>query len=146
MNLVFNLNRRASAADITRWVDVDGLRRNCHGRHGNTGCFYHNGNYYQDNATLTVNFSPVICLNQAIQGTAAESDARAHEEMHYRDFLRISVDFERQLRQAVRRSDTQIDVRYEWFLYDLCLASSQVHRQIGAQVEICLSPSGSRPR
>ena len=141
MRLVF----QGHANSRTVPVALSDLGRRCQGRHGNTGCFQHHGTWSEDNGVLTVQFQPTIYLNNELTGQA-RTDALQHEQRHYSDFRRQAVLLQRAIAGAIRaRRDPQMDARWSWFLYDLCRDSAAFHRSIGAPVEICMQPSGTRP-
>jgi hypothetical protein len=92
-----------------------------------------------------VTFDPVILLNADLTGTALR-DAEAHERRHFQDFQRRAVALNRALTSAVQQRRPEMESRWQWFLHDLCTDSHDFHASIGAQVEICFSPAGVRPR
>jgi len=141
MRLVFQGHTNSRTVPVA----VSDLGRRCRGRHGDTGCFVHLGTWTENNGVLTVRFQPTIYLNNALSGSA-RTNALQHEQRHYSDFRRRATQMQRALTAEIRaRRDPQMDVRWRWFLYDLCLDSAAFHRSIGAPVEICFQPSGSRP-
>ncbi len=141
MRLVFQGHTRSRTVPVA----VSDLGRRCRGRHGNTGCFRHLGNWTENNGVLTVQFQPTIYINNALTG-AARTSALQHEQRHYTDFRRRAVQLQSALARAVRaRRDPQMGARWTWFLHDLCTDSAAFHRSIGATVEICMQPSVSRP-
>jgi hypothetical protein len=130
-------------------VALENLGRHCQ-QHRNTGCFRHHGRWTQNNNVLTVTFRPTIYLNSALSGDAL-TDAQAHEQRHYDDFLSRAIqlrsDLDRITRQRRRQQqDPEMRIRWRWFLYDLCRDSRAYHRSIGSPVEICITPASSRPR
>ena len=141
MRLVFQGHTRSRTIP----VPAANLGRNCRGRHGNTGCFVHNGSWTENNGVLTVQFQPTIYLNSALTGSA-RSDALQHEQHHYQDFRRRATQLQRSLTASIRgRRDPQMNARWAWFLYDICTDSASFHRRLGATVEICMPPSSTRP-
>ena len=141
MRLVFQGHTRSQ----TFSVSVSVLGRRCRGRHGDTGCFYHHGNWTENNGVLTVSFNPTIYINSALTGRA-RSDALSHEQRHYRDFRTRATRMQQALARVIRaRQDPQMGARWTWFLYDLCTDSAAFHRSVGSPVEICTEPTVSRP-
>ena len=69
------------------------------------------------------------------EGVVCES---AHVDLRGGDTYRLA-------RGIRARRDPQMENRWTWFLHDLCTDSAPFHRRIGATVEICMQPSGSRP-
>ena len=140
MRLVFSGHDRTR----TRQVRPEELGTHCQ-RHGNTGCFQHHGSWSEQNDVLTVTFRPTIYLNSSLTGSARQQ-ALAHEQRHAQDFQRRARQLHRAVTAALRQgADPNMANRWNWFLYDLCADSAAYHRSIGATVEICLQPSGSRP-
>jgi len=141
MRLVFQGHTRSRTVSVA----ASDLGRRCRGRHGDTGCFYHHGNWTENNDVLTVSFNPTIYINNALTG-AARTNALLHEQRHYRDFRTRATRMQQALARAIRaRQDPQMDARWTWFLYDLCTDSAAFHRSVGSPVEICTEPTASRP-
>ena len=145
MRLVFSGHARVNIQRVT----LENLGRHCQ-RHGNTGCFRHHGRWTQNNNELRVTFRPTIYLNSALSGDAL-TDAQAHEQRHYDDFLFRARQLQRNLNRITRQGrrqqqDPEMRIRWGWFLYDLCCDSRSYHQSIGSPVEICTTPSGLRPR
>ncbi len=141
MRLVF----RGHTQSRTVPVAASDLGRRCRGRHGDTGCFYHHGNWTENNGVLTVSFNPTIYINSALT-VEARTEALRHEQRHVRDFRTQATQMHRALARVIRaRQDPQMDARWRWFLYDLCTDSARFHRSIRSPVEICSQPTGSRP-
>jgi hypothetical protein len=116
-----------------------------HRRFHRDGFFHHNGNTWEQNGVLTIGFSPTIFLNQDLTGTVL-ADVQAHEQRHVEDFRRIAGRFQPSLERACRHPNPEWESRWNWFLYDLCVASASFHRSVGdPMVEICQAPSGQRP-
>ena len=95
------------------------------------GCFLHHGSYYQEQDVLTVAFSPEILVVRGLD-PVAESAVLTHEEEHYRDFEHQAD----RMRQAIQRAiaqgrELEIDVRWDWFTYDLREAANRYHQRTG---------------
>lgn len=139
------LNFQGHTRSRTISVEAASLGQNCRGRHGNTGCFVHNGSWTENNDVLTVRFQPTIYLNRELNGNA-RTNALQHEQHHYQDFRRRATQLQRALAASIRRrQDPQMNARWTWFLYDICTDSAAFHRLIGSPVEICMTPSANRP-
>ena len=141
MRLVFQGHNGSRTIEVR----ASDLGRRCRGRHGDSGCFVHNGTWTENNGVLTVRFRPTIYINSALTDRE-KSDVLQHERRHYQDFRRRATQLQRALAAAIRRrQDPQMSARWSWFLYDLCTDSAAFHRSIGAPVEICSQPGDSRP-
>ena len=141
MRLVFQGHNRSR----TMPVAVSDLGRWCRGRHGDTGCFRHHGNWTENNGVLTVQFQPMIYISNTLTGTA-RTNALQHEHRHYTDIRRRAGQLQSGLSRVIRaRRDPQMSARWSWFLYDICTDSASFHRRLGATVEICTEPSSTRP-
>jgi hypothetical protein len=109
------------------------------------GWFYHNGTYYDDGNALSVTFRPEIRIVNGLD-TAAEASVLTHEQRHRTDFMREAERLRTALRRAVRSGDHQIDLRWEWFNYDLNEAANQFHRQSGqGDIRVNIQPGRPRP-
>lgn len=138
MRLVFQGHSRSRTVPVA----VSDLGRRCRGRHGNTGCFRHHGNWSENNGVLTVQFQPI---NKVLTDTA-RANALQHEQRHYSDFRRRAGQLQSALAGSIRAGrDPQMGARWSWFLYDLCTDSAAFHRSVGSPVEICMRPSTARP-
>ena len=141
MRLVFQGHNRSRTVP----VPVSTLGQRCRGRHGNTGCFRHHGNWTENNGVLTVQFQPTIYINNTLTGTD-RTNALLHEQRHDSYFRSRAGQLQGALSQAIRaRQDPQMSARWSWFLYDLCTDSAAFHRSIRSPVEICMQPSTARP-
>jgi hypothetical protein len=130
----------------TEVVSPEALRTRC-SRHGNTGCFQHNGQWREHNDVLTVTFSPIIILNNQLDDTARQ-EALRHEQRHFRDFRGLAQQLRTDLLRTVRQGRytyQYMNSRWEWFLYDICRASRAFHQSLEAMVEICNEPGSPRP-
>lgn len=110
------------------------------------GTFNHNGSYYQEGEVLTVTFSPVIEIVNGLDPTA-ETAVRAHEEQHRRDFVQRAQRLQAALQRAVQqRRDPEIDLRWEWFTYDLQEDANRFHQRTGqGDVRPAMQPRRPRP-
>lgn len=100
------------------------------GSYGDTnGSFNHNGSYYQDGDVLTVTFNPQIQIVNGLD-QATETSVREHELQHHRDFQRLAERLRIALQGAIgRRADPQVDLRWEWFSFDIREAENQFHQR-----------------
>lgn len=141
VRLIFQGHNRSRTVPVA----VSDLGRRCRGRHGDTGCFRHHGNWTENNGVLTVQFQPTIYINNTLTGTA-RANALQHEQRHYKDFRRRAGQLQSALSRVIRaRRDPQESAQWSWFLYDLCTDSAAFHRSVGSPVEICIRPSTGRP-
>jgi hypothetical protein len=110
------------------------------------GSFNHNGVYSEDGNVLTVTFSPQIQIVNGLD-SATEARVRAHEEEHRRDFVQQAERLRMALQRAVQQGrDHQIDLRWDWFNYDLQQAANRYHQRVGqGDIRVSIQPGRPRP-
>lgn len=110
------------------------------------GYFHHNATEpWEQDGVLTITFNPTIYLSQALAGDEL-ARVQAHERRHASDFRRLARQLQATLRRLRNSPNLYWDVRWQWFLFDICEASAAYHRSVAdPMVEICFEPSTPRP-
>jgi hypothetical protein len=110
------------------------------------GTFNHNGSYYQEGEVLNVTFSPAIEIASGLD-PATETAVMTHEQQHRRDFVQRAERLRAALQRTVQqRRDPEIDLRWEWFTYDLQEDANRFHQRMGqGDIRPAIPPRRPRP-
>jgi hypothetical protein len=111
------------------------------------GCFDYTWEYSIEGDDLTVNFTPNILINKALNRDE-HRDAESHERRHFEDFRRLANELKENLKQFLEAGrDHQIDLWMEWFDYDNCIAKQRRHVSEGiTDYYTCIMPFNPGPR
>jgi hypothetical protein len=110
------------------------------------GGFAHNGQWHEQDGVLRISFSPIIKINRELDARRRRL-VEQHERRHFTDFKRLAGRMRQALVGLLRHGrDPQMDARWSWFNYDVCVASESYHRSLPDwSVRVCLEPGSSRP-
>jgi hypothetical protein len=145
MELVFNRPNTAQE----RIDDPDVVRR-LGGANNETGSFNAHG-FWECNAeetVITITFSPTIYLSNTLDAAMLE-EVRTHEQGHLNDYLDLTAALQADIQQAIRArveiTWEEIQIRRDWFNYDMCLAAERYHRSVGQEARTCSVPYSTNP-
>ena len=108
------------------------------------GMFMQHSDWDEDDKTVTIKFTTVILLSNALTGKEL-AEVTTHERVHEADFHRLANQLKRNLEAALKKGDVDVQSFIDWFNFDICSTSAAFHRKIGAPTEICSQPSSKRP-
>jgi hypothetical protein len=113
---------------------------------GKKGYFKYEHPWTLSGNILTVTFTTSILISDKLSPKEVP-DVEAHERRHEKDFQRLVNQFKQSLEKALTKgNDPDMDNWFEWFDYDICVASAAFHRSLGdPMVEICMEPNTPRP-
>ncbi len=145
MELVFN---RPNTAE-EQITDPEIVLRRGHGA-SSRGVFIDNGfwEYESDSGVITITFRPAIYLSNALSPTELEQ-VRAHEQGHMNDYLDLTAalheDLQAELHASHEISWEDMQARWFWYNYDVCVAEGRYHRSVGQDARQCSRPSEPCP-